>query len=61
MAESNQVLDDKMESVVADHSAEEVYDPNKDVSKYGTQFDQTDMYRLGKEQKFRVGRSFLPT
>ena len=58
MAESNQVLEDKMDPVVADHSTEEVYDPSKEVSKYGTKYDQTDMYRLGKEQKFRVGRSF---
>jgi hypothetical protein len=55
MSDSDQVFDDKMGSV-ADFSADEIYDPSKPIEKYGTQFDQTDMYRLGKDQKLRVSR-----
>jgi hypothetical protein len=51
-------FDEKTDPVVAQQQAEGVdenfYDPQRPVAKFGTRDDQHDMFRMGKDQKFRV-------
>jgi hypothetical protein len=53
-------LDDKPNPIVDSDQADiEGYDPHRDGTKFGTKNDQHDMYRLGKDQKFRVSGQLL--
>jgi hypothetical protein len=52
-------MDDKMDPVVASQQASEELDPSQDPVHLGTRNDVHDMYRLGKEQRFRVSNKHL--
>jgi hypothetical protein len=47
-------MEDKMDPVVEAEQANEELDPSQDPVHLGTKNDVHDMYRLGKEQRFRV-------